>query len=234
MKVKSGEIMKEIISKIKENMLFSNVNEEEILRYSESINYSVEKYSKGEIIAQEDESCSSIGLVLEGMVNIERIYPSGKGIIMKKLGPGDVFGEALIFSYTTTYPATVMAVSNCTVLYLNKSEVMKLFSLSNEILQNFMMLLSDKVVMLNNKIKSISLKNIRQKVVDYILQEYIIQKNLQVKLKLSKEEIASFIGIPRPSLSRELIKLRDEEIINFDRNTITILDVEKLEQILFD
>ena len=88
--------------------------------------------------------------------------------------------------------------------------------------------------MLNNKIKSISLKNVRQKVVDYILQEYIVQKQLVISLKMNKEEIANFIGIPRPSLSRELSKLRNEEIIKFDRNTITILDIEKLEEILFD
>ena len=118
--------------------------------------------------------------------------------------------------------------------YLNKTELIKLFSLKDNILENFMMLLSDKVVMLNNKIKSISLKNVRQKVVDYILQEYIVQKQLVISLKMNKEEIASFIGIPRPSLSRELSKLRDEEIIKFDRNTITILDIEKLEEILFD
>lgn len=228
------KIMKEIISKIKKNELFFNVSEEEIIEYSECINYTVEKYSKGEIIAQEDDNCSSIALVLDGVVNIERMYPSGKGIVMKKLSQGDVFGEALIFSYTTTYPATVIAVSNCSILYLNKSEVIKLFNLSNEILQNFMRLLSDKVVMLNNKIKSISLKNVRQKVVDYIMQEYLSQKNLIINLKLNKEEIANFIGIPRPSLSRELIKLREEEIIDFDRNTITILDIDKLEEILFD
>ena len=112
--------------------------------------------------------------------------------------------------------------------------LIKLFSLNDTILENFMMLLSDKVVMPNNKIKSISLKNVRQKVVDYILQEYIVQKQLVISLKMNKEEIASFIGIPRPSLSRELSKLRDEEIIKFDRNTITILDIEKLEEILFD
>ena len=64
--------------------------------------------------------------------------------------------------------------------YLNKTELIKLFSLNDKILENFMMLLSDKVVMLNNKIKSISLKNVRQKVMDYILQEYIVQKQLVI------------------------------------------------------
>ena len=126
-----------------------------------------------------------------------------------------------------------MANSNCIVGYLNKEEIIKLFSLNDIILENFLMLLSDKVIVLNNKIKSISLKNIKQKVADYILQEYKSQKQLIVNLKMNKEEIANFIGIPRPSLSRELIKLRKEKIIDFDRNNITILDIEKLEEILF-
>ena len=209
--------MKDIINNIKYNALFSKVTESELEELLKHLNYSIEKYDKGTVIAQEDDNCSAIGLVLEGRVSC-----------------GDVFGEALIFSKTTTYPATVMADSNCAVGYLNKAELIKLFSLNDTILENFMMLLSDKVVMLNNKIKSISLKNVRQKVVDYILQEYIVQKQLVISLKMNKEEIASFIGIPRPSLSRELSKLRDEEIIKFDRNTITILDIEKLEEILFD
>ena len=225
--------MKDIINNIKYNALFSKVTESELEELLKHLNYSIEKYDKGTVIAQEDDNCSAIGLVLEGRVNIERIYPSGKGIVMKKLSCGDVFGEALIFSKTTTYPVTVMANSNCIVGYLNKEEIIKLFSLNDIILENFLMLLSDKVIVLNNKIKSISLKNIKQKVADYILQEYKSQKQLIVNLKMNKEEIANFIGIPRPSLSRELIKLRKEKIIDFDRNNITILDIEKLEEILF-
>lgn len=197
------------------------------------LNYSIESFDKGEIIAQEDDKCNSIGLVLEGAVNIERIYPSGKAIVMKKMLPGDVFGEALIFSKTTTYPATVIAYSNCIIAYLNKVELLKLFSLDNRIFENFMMLLSDKILMLNNKIKSISLKTVKQKVVDYILEEYNLQKNLNISLKLSKEEIAELIGIPRPSLSRALMNLREENLIEFDRNKITIIDIERLENILF-
>ena len=214
--------MKDIINNIKYNALFSKVTESELEELLKHLNYSIEKYDKGTVIAQEDDNCSAIGLVLEGRVNIERIYPSGKSIVMKKLSCGDVFGEALIFSKTTTYPVTVMANSNCIVGYLNKEDIIKLFSLNDIILENFLMLLSDKVIVLNNKIKSISLKNIKQKVADYILQEYKSQKQLIVNLKMNKEEIANFIGIPRPSLSRELIKLRKEKIIDFDRNNITI------------
>ena len=36
-------------------------------------------------------------------------------------------------------------------------------------------------------------------------------------LKANKEQISALIGIPRPSLSRELMKLRDEGIIDFNQ-----------------
>lgn len=205
-----------------------------MLKILGNLKYSIVSYKKGEVIFQEEEICSAIGLIIDGTINIERIYPNGKSIVMSKFKDGDVFGEALLFSKVNKYPATVIALSDCKVLYLTKNEIIKLFSVENKLMENFMMLLSEKIIILNNKIRSISLKSVRQKVVDYILCEYMNEKNEEIKLKYSKEEIANDIGIPRPSLSRELIKLRDEGLINFSRNKITILNIEELEDILFN
>lgn len=226
--------MDEIIKKLEMNELFNNVDKTNILKIINSLKYSIISYKKGEVIFQEEETCTSIGLIINGTINIERIYPNGKSIVMSKFKDGDVFGEALLFSKVNKYPATVIALSDCRVLYLTKNEIVKLFSMENRIMENFMMLLSEKIIILNNKIRSIALKSVRQKVVDYILCEYMNEKNKEIILKYSKEEIASDIGIPRPSLSRELIRLRDEGLINFSRNKITILNIEELEDILFN
>ena len=225
--------MEEIIKKLEKNELFNNVDKTKMLKILGNLKYSIVSYKKGEVIFQEEEICSAIGLIIDGTINIERIYPNGKSIVMSKFKDGDVFGEALLFSKVNKYPATVIALSDCKVLYLTKNEIIKLFSVENKLMENFMMLLSEKIIILNNKIRSISLKSVRQKVVDYILCEYMNEKNEEIKLKYSKEEIANDIGIPRPSLSRELIKLRDEGLINFSRNKITILNIEELEDILF-
>ena len=111
---------------------------------------------------------------------------------------------------------------------------MKLCSSNERILENFVTLLSDKVIMLNKKVKSTSLKSVKHKVVDYILEKSNVANSNVIMINESKEDIASYLGIPRPSLSRELIKLRDENIIDFDRNSITILKFHKLEEKLFD
>ena len=226
--------MEEIIKIIKKNQLFIGLSDETIKNVLKEIKYYIKTYSKGEIIANEDDECRSLSLVLDGTVEIQRLYSNGKYIVLSRIFEGDVFGEALVFSKSKTYPATVIALSECKVLFINKSDVLKICSNEEKILENFVSLLSDKVFILNSKIKSISFKSIRQKVINYILNEVKKQKDNSIILKNTKEEIAALLGIPRPSLSRELINLRDMNYIEFNRKKITILDIESLEEELFN
>lgn len=226
--------MEEIIKTIKKNQLFIGLSDESIRNVLKEIKYYIKTYSKGEIIAHEDDECRSLALVLFGTVEIQRLYSNGKYIVLSRLLQGDVFGEALVFSKSKTYPATVIALSECKVLFINKEDVLKICSYEEKVLENFISLLSDKVFILNSKIKSISFKSLRQKVINYILNEIKEQKSNSIILNNTKEEIASLLGIPRPSLSRELISLRDLGYIEFDRKIIRVLDVESLEEELFN
>ena len=206
------------IDLLEKNEFFIGLKSEEIGKILESVKYSFEEYKRGSVIANEEEECSCIGLILDGVIEIQRIYPSGNSIIVKRLRCGDVFGEALVFSKESTYPATIMSTTDSKILFVNKNEILRLCVREERILENFVSLLSDKVFMLNNKVKSLAFKSVREKVINFILE---LQKNQQselIKLKSSKEDIASYLGIPRPSLSRA---------------SINILNLEALEEELF-
>jgi len=226
--------MKEIIDKLHGNEFFNNLNNEEIEKLISNIGYSVKTYKKGEIIANEEDDCNNLGFVLDGTIEIQRIYLSGKQITLKRLSNGDVFGEALIFSKKSKYPSTVISFSESSILYISKVDILKLCTMDEKLLGNFMSALSNKIFMLNSKIKSIAFKSIKHKVINFILEQVKNQKSEIITLKESKEEIASSLGIPRPSLSRELMNLRDLNYIEFNRNTIKILNIEELEEELFD
>ncbi|MFW2491335.1 Crp/Fnr family transcriptional regulator [Clostridium chromiireducens] len=226
--------MEDIICKLEGNEFFKDITTEEIKNLIYNTSYSIKSYKKGEIIANEEDKCSSLGFVLEGVVEIQRIYLSGKQIILKRLSNGDVFGEALVFSKKSNYPSTVIAFSECSILFISRADILKLCTRDERVLGNFMAALSNKILMLNSKIKTIAFKSIKHKVINYILEQVKMQKSETIKLKESKEEIASSLGIPRPSLSRELMNLRDLEYIEFDRNVIKILKIEELEAELFD
>jgi len=226
--------MKDIISKLEGNEFFQDLSYDEIKQSISNIGCSLKTYNKGEIIANEEDDCNSLGFVLDGAIEIQRIYLSGKQIILKRLSHGDVFGEALIFSKKSKYPSTVVAFSDCNILYISKADILKLCTIDERVLGNFMSALSNKILMLNSKIKSIAFKSIKHKVINFILEQAKMQKSETIKLKESKEEIAAALGIPRPSLSRELMNLRDLNYIEFDRNVIKIINIEELEEELFD
>lgn len=226
--------MDEIVKKLRKNQLFRGSSEEELKSLFSKIKYYIKLYEKNEIIAHEDDKCNNLSLVMDGEVEIQRLYSNGKYLVLSRIKEDDVFGEALVFSKAKTYPATVVAVRKSKVLFINKNDVLSLCSQNEQILENFISLLSDKVFILNSKIKNISFKSIREKVINYILNEVKEQKSKKIILKNTKEEIAAFLGIPRPSLSRELISLRDNAIVSFDRKSITVIDIEKLEEELFN
>ncbi len=225
--------MDKYIRQLQNNQLFKGLGEKDLGNILLSMNKFFYKYKKGEIIANEGDGCESIGLIINGDVEIQKIYSNGKYIVLKKFGNNNVFGEAIVFSDKNFYPATVVASTDCEIFYVKKQNIVNLCMTNKIILENFMTLLSKKILILNDKITTISFKTVKSKVINYILNN-VEEENNELYLKESKEKIAASLGIPRPSLSRELINLRNLGLIDFDRKTIKILNRTLLEEMLFE
>ena len=66
-------------------------------------------------------------------------------------------------------------------------------------------------------------KTIRECILNYLAHESKLQNSNQIQLGITKKELADRIGVQRTSLSRELSKMRDEGIIDYDRNSIKLI-----------
>ena len=129
---------------LRNNDLFKGLDIEEIEDILKNISFTKIKYRKGEILAHEGEVCTSLGVILEGTIEMQRIYCNGKYIVIKKLSKGEVFGEALIFSEKSFYPLTVLAVNDCLIMYIKKEEVLSLCFQNKKILENVITINEDK------------------------------------------------------------------------------------------
>ena len=67
-----------------------------------------------------------------------------------------------------------------------------------------------------------------------LLDEYKKQNSLFLTFSYTRKKMAEMLDVPRPSLSRELINMRNEGIIDFDKNVIKIIDLDLLEDCLID
>ncbi|EOD00551.1 Crp/Fnr family transcriptional regulator [Caldisalinibacter kiritimatiensis] len=213
--------------------LFKGLSEKHIVKLLQNINYQIKTFSKNETIAIEGENCNSIGIVIKGSIEVQKIYPSGKTITVSRIKEGDSFAEVIIFSDVHKYPSTIIASNNSKVMFISKTYIIELCKTNTYILNNFMELLSNKIFMLSTKLKNLSYETIRDKICNYLLEEYNRQNSLTIKLNYTKKELSDQFGIPRPSLSRELIKMKKDGLIDFDRKSIKILNVDKIENQLF-
>lgn len=229
--------MNDLIFILQKCKIFKGLSERELEDILKNVSYTI--YDKCKNCAQckscilnfEGDNCSKLSIVLEGTVDIQKHYSNGKIVSINTLTAGNTFGEAIIFSNENTYPATIVAYRGAKVLYISKDDILSLLN-NKKILNNFMNLLSSKILTLNKKVTLLSFESLRQKICYFILSEYKKQNTLSLHLPMSKKALSEYLGVQRPSLSRELINMKNDNLIDFDRSTIKIIDLEHISSLI--
>lgn len=215
-------------------VLFKGLKQGEILNILNKINYTIAPYNKGDVIAIEGDQCNSVGIILKGTVEIQKLFPSGQVTTINNFHEGNIFGESLVFTDKHTYPATISAMEYSEIMFIERKDIIKLAMLNATVLTNFVAILSKRILMLNDRISTLSQDSIRKKIASYLLAEHRKQKNYTITVPYSRKKMAELLNVPRPSLSRELIKMKDENLIDFDKNEIKIMNIDLLEETLFE
>ncbi len=105
---------------------------------------------------------------------------------------GNIFGESLVFLDEHTYPATITAMEYSEIMYIEKSNIIKLSVLDTRVLTNFVSILSSRILMLNNRISNLSQDSIRKKIANYLLFEYENQKSLFIELPFLEKKWGNY------------------------------------------
>ncbi len=213
-------------------ILFKGVRLEEAIELISGTNSIRRTYNAGDYIAMEGEPCDHLSIILEGEIEIHKPFSSGKVVTINHFSVGDVFAESLVFSHKKEYPATVVSTTESIILMIPRDELVLLLTKNGRVLENFAGVLSKRIHMLNDRITDLSLDTARKKIVNILLLEYSRQKSRYIALPYSRKKMAELINIPRPSLSRELIRMKEDGLIDFYKNRFKIIDLKALETIL--
>ena len=213
------------------NKLFKNLSDQELNQFLITSGYHISDFQTGQIIALEGERLTQIGLVLEGTIEVQKNYPSGKMVVVNRLKAGGVFGEVVIFSDKKVYPSTIYSATRSKIMLIDKENVLKICLQNGKFLNNLLQLLSEKILVLNHRLHILSGETIRQKICLYLLEQYQKQKTLSIPIHISRETMAEQFGITRPSLSRELGNMKRDGMIDFDKKHIIIKDLASLKQL---
>ncbi len=216
---------------LKNCKLFDGFNDTELTEIAEHY-ITKKRFFKDNFIANEGDICSTIGIVLKGAIALQTLYPSGKVLTHLNMKESDVFGEALLFNQNSHYPIDIRALNDCEIGFITKQNLLIIFADYQQALNNYLMLMSQKLLLLNRKIRNLSLDTIDKRIANFLLQAYGKHGKKMFKTGISRKAMAQMMGVQRPSLSRTLSKMRNDGIIDYDGDSFKIIDFDKLENIL--
>ncbi|MCX7884090.1 MAG: Crp/Fnr family transcriptional regulator [Caloramator sp.] len=222
-------IIQDFIKELKNSDLFKEYDDKSIIEIFKGLNYKIAEYEDEDVIFLENEECRNLSLILKGGVRIQKIDSLGRVLTVAEFYAFDIFGENLIFGSRDKYPMTVVSNGSSIILHIDKQSVIKLCLENQKFHLEFLKTISNKAIVLSTKLKEVTLKTIRQRICEYLLWQYSIQKSNTIFIGMSKKEWADKIGVQRPSLSRELIKMKEENLIDYDKDTVTIKNIDEIE-----
>jgi CRP-like cAMP-binding protein len=218
-----------VISRAK---LFEGINRQDLISILECLKPVITGYKRNEYISLAGEETERVGLVLEGEAAVFKDNAAGHRLLLNTIKPGQLFGEMIVFSDHNRWPASVQAQENCKVLFLTRAGIIgeceQMCPWHRQVILNMLKITSERALLLSRKVEYLTIKSMRGKICSYLFEMYIQQKSLELTLPLNRNEMASFLNVSRPSMSREMAKMKEEGIIEFDKTKVRIIDLEAL------
>lgn len=211
--------------------VFLGLLPDELSKILGGIHYQLKKFRKDELVVSSGEICSDLIIVLSGSVKGEMTDYTGKTIKIEDIEAPRPLAAAFLFGQKNRFPVTVITNNEVELMYIPRSEFLKLLQKEQRILINYLNSISSRAQFLSQRIKFLSFKTIRQKIAHYLL-ELAGDRLAVVELPLSQEQLSEFFGVTRPALARALGELDREGFIEVQRRNIRILDKQKMNALL--
>ena len=207
--------------------LFLGIRPEDMDAMLGCIGYHVREYKKGEIIAFEAETINHVGLVMKGSVDMIKEDVWGNRTMLLRSYAEDVFGETFACGEDSLSVVTFVAAEDSKAMFLSFCRVMHTCThaciFHQTLIENMVRIIARKNRELMRKIEVVSKKTLREKILAYLSIQSQTQGASRFEIPLGRVEWAEYLCADRSALTRELSKMKDEGLIDYQRNWFEIL-----------
>lgn len=229
---------KSITALLSRNCIFEGLTAEQIDEILPCIAHRVCTYGEQECVYEKGDEVRDLGVVVRGKLMVCDQDVDGKVTAVQDVEPNGMFGEVVVFSTDGSLPHRVIATEGTQVLFLSGDFFLQQCGKEcankethAEIVKNMLRFLSDKAILLNKKIAYLTAPDLKTKIAMYLCELYEVNRVATFNMPLNRDRLAEFFAVARPSLSRELINLKSQRVIDFYRSSVKILDVAALYRI---
>jgi CRP/FNR family transcriptional regulator len=191
------------------------------------------KFSSGEIVFSEGDPCAGMYVVEAGHVRIFKTSADGREQVLSIDGPGGSVAELPVFD-GGSYPASVSAVEDSTLLFIAKQDFHALCVAHPQVALKVLRVIGARLRKLIGIIEELSFTTVRNRLAAFLVRMARhpgarVEAGFEITLPMSNQELASQIGTVRELVSRNLSRLQSEKLIQMDGRKI-VVNVKALEK----
>ena len=211
--------------------LFHSITDKETERILKCSRSCMKKYPAGTYIFEQGGLPTRLFLLLSGQVQICKDFTSGKRDVLYLVEAGNVFGEIFLFGNRERYWYDAVAVTDIAVLEMPWDFFYHFCSNAcdhhKQLTQNMLEILSENNFKITRKLHIVTTSSLRERMAIWLIDSMDEEEN--VELRMNREQLADFLGVARPSLSRELMRMQADGLIQVSKKKIAIRNRQALE-----
>jgi CRP-like cAMP-binding protein len=218
--------MIELIKVLKKSHLFANISDNEIETILPCLQAHRKVYEKNSYIFMEDTQITTLGIVLSGRVQIVKDDFWGNRTIIADMIDSELIGESFASGNTKNPMVSVIAFEKTEVLMMNFNNIVttcaKACSSHTQLIKNLLAIIANKNIMLTEKITHITRRTTRDKLLSYFSSQAKLAHSNTFSIPYNRQQLADFLSVDRSAMSYELCKMRDDNLLEFNKNHFSL------------
>ena len=218
--------MKKYISVLKKTQIFSGVGTEEIESMLSCLGARRKTFKKGEYVLRQGAYIDDIFVLAEGRLHIQNDDYWGNRSILGQIGVGDMFGEAYVAPMSSALLNDVVAIEESTVILFDVKRILatcpSACSFHSAVVKNLFFAISEKNHRLVQKLRHMSGRSIRGKLISYLSEESKKHNSPEFEIPFNRQQLADYLSVDRSAMSNELCKMRDEGLLKFEKKRFVL------------
>lgn len=191
------------------------------------IGYHIGTFRKGDIINFEDEKIKHVGIVVEGSVDMIKEDIWGNKTMLVRSRKDDVFAETFACGSDNLSMVTFQVSEDATILFLPFNRVMHNCTMAcqfhHQLIENMVHVIANKNRDLMRKVEVVSKRTTREKLLSFLSIQAQLQQTRYFEIPLGRVELAEYLCVDRSAMTRELSKMKEEGLIDYDKNCFRLL-----------
>jgi len=193
-------------------------------------------FSTGESLFSEGEPCHGLHIIAQGKVRIFKTSMSGREQVLAVNTPGESVAEVPVFD-GGPFPASAVAIEDAEIAYISRRDFQAYCMEHPEVALKVLQVVGTRLRLLVGIIEELSFTTIRQRLIAALVKLAQSEgtktaRGIEFQLPATHQELANQLGTVRELISRNLMRLQAEGLLDVDARQIVVKDMKGLSALL--